>query len=538
MRADGKRESLRQSMAWLHTWSGLLLGWLLYAVFFTGTLSYFRDEINDWMRPELHRSVPSQDMAERALERMASLAPGADAWQLELADSRHLAVTASWRMPAAATGRGDTQQVDLDAGTGEILHPRETLGGDFFYNFHFRLYGIPRSLGRWIVGVATMLMLVAIVSGVITHKRIFADFFTFRPEKGLRSWLDAHNAVAVLALPFHLVITFSGLLLLMSTLMPWGAKVVYQGDVQRFRAELSQRDTIAAQAAHAKGKAAALPASMPLTPIRPLIRQAQQAWPQRGVGTLIIHHPGTARATIELQERPGQSLATPGSVGRSLLFDGMTGEAIGVVNPAPHSVPKAFYNTMVAPHLGRFADPVMRGLLFLSGILGTLMVATGLVLFVVKRLPDRLRANRKPRLHQFIEIMNVGAIGGLSLATAAYFWSNRVLAATLADRSQFEIAIFFSTWMICFAHAALRTHWKAWFDQAALAALGFLLLPLLNWATGGTPMATALARGQWSIAGVDLAMLAMGSIHAYAAWTLHRINAVPRNPALASRRLT
>lgn len=27
----------RQANAWLHTWTGLLLGWLLYAVFLTGT---------------------------------------------------------------------------------------------------------------------------------------------------------------------------------------------------------------------------------------------------------------------------------------------------------------------------------------------------------------------------------------------------------------------------------------------------------------------------------------------------------------------
>src|SRR5258708_7883884 len=40
MRADGKPEGLRQSMSWLHTWSGLLLGWLVYAVVLTGTLSY------------------------------------------------------------------------------------------------------------------------------------------------------------------------------------------------------------------------------------------------------------------------------------------------------------------------------------------------------------------------------------------------------------------------------------------------------------------------------------------------------------------
>ena len=31
------KEGFRQSMAWLHTWSGLLFGWLLFAIFLTGT---------------------------------------------------------------------------------------------------------------------------------------------------------------------------------------------------------------------------------------------------------------------------------------------------------------------------------------------------------------------------------------------------------------------------------------------------------------------------------------------------------------------
>ena len=48
-----------------------------------------------------------------------------------------------------------------------------------------------------------MFMLIAIVSGVITHKKIFIDFFTFRWGKGQRSWLDAHNASGVLLLPFY-----------------------------------------------------------------------------------------------------------------------------------------------------------------------------------------------------------------------------------------------------------------------------------------------------------------------------------------------
>ena len=46
---------------------------------------------------------------------------------------------------------------------------------------------------------------------MVTHRRIFKDFFTFRPAKGgQRAWLDAHNVTGVLVLPFYLMITFSG----------------------------------------------------------------------------------------------------------------------------------------------------------------------------------------------------------------------------------------------------------------------------------------------------------------------------------------
>jgi len=38
--APPEREGLRQAMAWLHTWSGLVLGWLMFAIFLTGSLSF------------------------------------------------------------------------------------------------------------------------------------------------------------------------------------------------------------------------------------------------------------------------------------------------------------------------------------------------------------------------------------------------------------------------------------------------------------------------------------------------------------------
>ncbi|MFP3519429.1 PepSY-associated TM helix domain-containing protein, partial [Pseudomonas sp. SIMBA_077] len=69
------KEGFRQSMAWLHTWSGLLFGWLLFAIFLTGTLSYFKDEITHWMQPEAPARVLNADaslgLAQRYLERHA-----------------------------------------------------------------------------------------------------------------------------------------------------------------------------------------------------------------------------------------------------------------------------------------------------------------------------------------------------------------------------------------------------------------------------------------------------------------------------------
>ena len=82
---------------------------------------------------------------------------------------------------------------------------------------------MPPLWGRWIVGTCALVMLVALVSGIVTHRRIFADFFTFRrPRRSQRGWLDAHNVFGVLALPFHLMITYTGLVTLAPMYMPWG----------------------------------------------------------------------------------------------------------------------------------------------------------------------------------------------------------------------------------------------------------------------------------------------------------------------------
>lgn len=524
MRVDGKPEGLRQSMSWLHTWSGLLLGWLLYAVFFTGTLSYFRDEIDDWMRPELHQSISDERSAQRAVDAMQAIAPHAASWTLNLPSTRQTAVAATWRDVGAPTGRAGTQRTHIDAATGEQLQPRETRGGSFLYRFHFELYAMPRIWGRWLVGIATMLMFVAIISGVITHKKIFTDFFTFRPKKGQRSWLDAHNATAVLALPFHIIITFSGLLLLMNMLMPWGIQAAYNGDNQAYFAEMRGSRQGPAGAGDGERKPRALQEGAAaqvhtLAAIGPMLAQAQQRWPERGVGSITVNAPGTERMAVELRERGGASLVNRG-LSDSMRFDGKTGELRKSADTPAVSWVRATNNVFTSLHLGRFAEPALRWLLFLSGVVGTIMCATGMVLWVVKRLPERRKLGHTPHGHRLVEVLNVGSIAGLSVATAAYFWFNRLIPADMAGRSDWEIRGFFAVWLLCLIHPMVRAHRKAWCEQLALATLLFALLPLLNPLTGGGALTQTLAHGQWSVAGFDLMMLGLALMHAAIVWWL------------------
>ena len=56
--------SFRLSMTWLHTWFGLVLGFVLMVCFFFGALSVFDREIDRWAMPDTRfeaQPMPSFD---------------------------------------------------------------------------------------------------------------------------------------------------------------------------------------------------------------------------------------------------------------------------------------------------------------------------------------------------------------------------------------------------------------------------------------------------------------------------------------------
>lgn len=506
----------RQSMTWLHGWSGLVAGWLLFAIFLTGTTVFFRHEISAWMRPELALPATPPDAnraAAAAVRGMAERAPEARSWFIGLPDARNPATSAVWR---GRSPDAPAQRATLDPVTGAPLNVRGTLGGDFFFRFHFDLH-MPPLWGRLMVGAAAMTMLVAIVTGIVAHRRIVKDVFTFRPgaKAAQRSWLDGHNAAAVLALPFHLVITYSGLVTLMLLYMPWGVSAAYRGDQGAFLADTGVRPAVQAPA----GRPA------PLVPLAPLLEEAARRWNGGAPGAIVVHNPGDANALIEIARRVGDRLSVNGE---RLRFDGVTGALLEAPDMERGAI--LTHGSVYGLHIAHFAGPWTRAFLFLSGLAGTAMVATGLILWTMKARQRAARENRRPGFGTALaERLNVATLAGLPAAMAAFFAANRLLPAGLDGRAEAEVGCFFAVWAAALLHALLRPPAAAWGEQLRAAALMALAVPLLDFATTGR--LADLAAGRWDPerVGFDAVLLAAGAGFALAARTVGRRGASAAN---------
>ncbi|MFV3129094.1 PepSY-associated TM helix domain-containing protein [Niveispirillum sp. KHB5.9] len=509
-------KGFRQTQSAVHTWTGLLVGWVLFLIFIAGTASFWREEISRWMRPELsvtsEMRTPEDErrMVEGALAALATRAADATTWAITLPGQRGAGVQGVWterlppgeRRPFRWPDATNSLWVD---GQGREVAVRETRGGDFWYRMHFDLHYMPVIWARWFVGFCSMFMLIAIVTGVITHKKIFREFFTFRPGKGQRSWLDGHNATAVLALPFHLMITYTGLVTLMGLYMPWAMLANFDDRNAAFAA--TQPDVPPA-------KYAATPA--PMAPMGAMLALARETWGGVGPGSIRIANPGDTSARVTMGRDLHHSILDDSE---PLVFDGVTGALLG--QALASGAGTATRDAMVGIHAGRFSPITVRWLYFLSGLAGTVMVGTGLVMWTAKRrekLPDPTKPHFGFRL---VERLNVGTVAGLPLGMITMLWANRLLPVGMEGRWHGEVNAMFIAWGLALLHGFIRRPKRGWVEQFGLAGLMLLALPFFDQVTGQGMFQHAIS-GDWTRFWTDITFFALGLSLVAIAAKVHR----------------
>ncbi|MDF3020405.1 MAG: peptidase [Steroidobacteraceae bacterium] len=534
--------SFRQSMAWLHTWFGLVLGFVLMVAFFFGALSVFDREIDRWAIPETRfepQPMPSFDRVlrpvfERIEPREEELAAARERvggpleknlplmnWS---AYTTHRDPVLTMYAEFAVTNNPDDPAdhahgwVTIDPRNGQVLPDDQLkIGSEFFYPLHYSLHLHWKDLGYWIVGLAALVMLAALVSGVLIHRKLFRELFTFRPWKAVRrGTLDLHNLTGVVALPFHFVFAFTGLVIFASIYLPVG--------------ETQLRDRAHAfyeQEAAAKGLAytpSGQPA--PLASVDAMVVEAKRRWATRGmpgeVGWLTVTHVGDSNSYVSIYRAGSDRVAL---VGQAVHFSGTSGAVIHE-EPPPNTA-SSISEFLTGLHLQHFEHWLLRWFYVFGGLAGCVCIATGFIFFIEKR--RRQDASLGSFGLRIVDAFAITTVTGIVVAASSLLLVNRLLPEHLPQRASWEEGAFWCAWLLTFMHAASRSAAhaptsasRAWREQCAAIAVLAPAAVLANWITTGDHLLATLGRGYWPVAGLDLALLVAGAIAATAAMHLSR----------------
>lgn len=544
-------DNFRHSMVWLHTWYGLVLGFILIVVFFFGSLSVFDREIDRWAIPDTRfatQPMPSFDsMLLPILQKLEPNPADYDAQMRELHDAGKGPMTPRLELPAeeywAYTTHRDSVlrmgggfgvpfpknpeehnhihgNITIDPRTGQALSDEALkIGSDWFYPMHYGLHLGWKNLGYWLVGLASFTMLIALVTGIFIHQKIFREFFTFRPKMKLqRSTLDLHNMTGVLALPFHFFFAFTGLVIFASWLyFPVGHTLL--------KPLHDQFEVIEAENNGLPHRRAGEPAS--LASVDAMVAEAKRRWAERGVagevGYLTINHYGDINAYISIYRAGSDRVAL---VGEGMHFKASTGQLIH--EDPPRSVVGSVNEFLTGLHLQHFEHWLLRWLYVMGGLLGCVCIATGFVFFVEKR--KRQHAQSGSHGVRLVDALAVTFVCGMLIATLGMLVANRLIPAELLGRDSWEKFAFWSCWVLALLHALIRSAPvskgqmnPAWHEQCfSISLLAILAVVLNGFTTGDHLLKTLITDRYWPVAGVDLSLLVSSGVALFAAKKLKK----------------
>jgi uncharacterized iron-regulated membrane protein len=548
-------QTFRQAMTWLHTWFGLTLGFVLIVVFFFGALSVFDREIDRWAQPATRfpaQPMPSFDHVLRPVFESITR-PDADdlatapgrvngplAAHLPLMDwsvyTTHrdpvLTLYASFALPnAIAAGDHIHGHRTIDPrNSSEISANSLKIGSEFFYPLHFGLHLTWMDLGYWIVGLAALAMLAALVSGVVIHRKLLRELFTFRPQRQKqRATLDLHNLTGVVALPFHFMFALTGLVIFAGIYFP-----------------VSETNLRPLADAHVRNEATATglplePAGVaaPLASVDAMVADAQRRWAARGmageVGYLYANHVGDTNGYVSVYRAGTDRVAL---TGQGVHYRAATGELLR--EDPPNTAVTGVNEFLTGLHLQHFRHWALRFLYLFGGLAGAVCIATGFLFFVEKRKAAHAKAGIAGA--RIVDALAVATVTGMLIATLSMLVANRLLPEDLPARDAWEKGVFWYAWLAAGLHAFWRTRAvragltaPAWREQCVVVAALALAAPLLNWMTTGDHLLATMGKGYWPVAGVDLAMLVVGAVAAVAAVRLRsRAQAFAQQLATAS----
>jgi uncharacterized iron-regulated membrane protein len=492
----------------IHGWSGIVLGFLLYAVVLTGTVAVVAHEIGHWSigmgeAPSVSRH-PVDANVRKAID---SINPKyRDDVSVFTSPRGHLMV---WEHTQAKRPSGELADIgvllELDAQTGqeiarregwsnEVFRSAETALEQFLVDVHVRLH-LPNPWGLLLTGILGLAMMVAAVSGLLMHPNLIKDSFTLRRhKKTLVAARDEHSVAGTWGLPFAFLLALTGAFFsfALSFGLPMMSVVAFGGDQAKMLETL-----VGARAA-----ADARPAKV--ADLDTMIRDAQaRAGGSVNRVSVIRYGRNDGEVMIELDPAPGAlepaTLVYEASDGAFLR----TKARIGTVP----SLGSTLFSIIGPLHFGNFGGVISKLVWFALGFASSFMIATGMSLWLRRRAEDS-------RWRMFARVKAIVIFGlPVALAASAYGFLLSYPAQTALTATPLAFVIG-AILVICYAMLIIQRGGGQALDAHLMFGLGLALigLPIVRIATDGIFWTSALATGAYETVVIDLALLLGGAL--------------------------
>ncbi|GAA6166694.1 PepSY-associated TM helix domain-containing protein [Sessilibacter corallicola] len=488
----------------LHAWAGISLGLFVFVVSFTGCLALFDHELKTWEDPAKRLPLPesiapihdqftnwvnnsvNQNKANQQEIRFVSLQYPSHYEPYYLGrlfvkneSGKSENYHQRWRADNAETipERGEGLTTWLLDFHRDLMWPT-TLGG--------------RTAGRTIVGVAGIILLLSIISGVITHRKMLQELFTLRVNRSVRlKWKDVHNILGLWGIPFYTMIAFTGAFLgVVAILVPLTGALIAKGDTEKLRAVIVPPST---EAAHVKATSFSLDELYQLkvtdTDARPK-RVSIVNWSDQNA-IYSVNYPADNKLqrthVVEINGVTGDILPTPEHLRATAV-----NRTQGAITPL---------------HYGSFGGIAVKFLYLMLGLSLCVMIVLGIMVWVERRLNSPVGTKEKKHYLR-IGQLTTGMVFGNVLASVAIFYFDKLYFGGEENRLFYTGITYFLTWLLTIVYAFSQLNgYKTTRIFTLNLSLGLFLLPIINYFSTGNLFINQLFEKPTSADWVDLTFI-------------------------------
>ena len=496
----------------VHTWTGILTGMALFIAFYAGALTVFKEPLTRWASaPKSASAVPLSDAQTLITQALRTHPASSKDFTIYLREDEDIAARMGWRVRPQGGDEHDESTVrhyvaTLDAQGAAQVSEVQPAGLATLIDTLHRVVGLPvdSDPNRWVMGVVASLYALALVSGVVVlMPSLVKDFFALRVGKNLkRMWLDAHNVIGIVSLPFHVVMALSAVIFAFHDgIYAVQDEVVHHGQ----RTAASQGPPSGVKPARPRDPATMLPPQA-------LTARAQALSPGFEAHSLQYQNVTGPRAVVRVWGKDATAVS-PRARGGFVALDPYSGKVMSRdYLPGQQDTPSLIVSSFFALHMAAFGGTLIQWLYFLLGLAGAWLFYSGNLLWIeTRRRKAAPRSDDAPAQRRDTRWMASATVGiclgcvcGISLTIVGGKW----LHAHTTNLYAWHQFLYYAAFLGCIVWAFARGGAKAAIHLLCAAAALTLAIPLTSLLAWAIP-----ALGMWThtspaTLGVDATALA------------------------------